>query len=66
MNLLKLANLEDVERFLDFSSVPSHADYFPLDEAHKEELDRFYQRIPLKTRVVCPLPQTDSMRPEKI
>ena len=58
MNILKLADLASVERFLDFSTVPHH-DYFPLDDFNKEKLDEFYRRIPLKTRVLCPKPESD-------
>lgn len=57
MNVMRLADMDAVDKFLDFDTVPNNPDYFPLDDSHKEELDDFYRRIPLKTRVICPMPE---------
>lgn len=57
MNVMRLSDMAAVDSFLDFDKVPSYPDYFPLDDRHKEELDDFYGRIPLKTRVICPMPE---------
>lgn len=42
LNILKLPDMDAFDRFLDFSSVPHHPDYFPLDEKHKNELDKYF------------------------
>ena len=47
MNIMKLDDMDAIEKFLDFSHVPFHPDYFPLDEQNKIILDKFYKEIPL-------------------
>ena len=64
--MLRLPDLDAVVSFLDFEQVPHYPDYFPLQGNYKEEVDAFFRRIPLKTRVLCPLPDDPLKNQEKI
>ena len=65
MNLHRMNSLAAVNTFLDFTRVPRHPDYFPLSEAEQGFMDAHYASIPLKTRVLCPVP-SDKPAAEKI